>query len=181
MGAGRAQRWRRTVLSVFIVFHLMAMGASLCKKTAAGQTLRQVTGPYERLLGIWQSWGMFGPNPPNGSSYLVATGVQASGEEVDAPVLVGEVELGSFKWFYSRSLKLERSASVRNKNRRLREGYGQWICREAASDGVSLERVQIWKRRVLHLDPAERRSAEASTPMVQRVDLQTVRCEASLQ
>mgnify|MGYP004399331743 CR=1 FL=1 len=175
----RVQTWRRHVLTAFIIFHLIAMAASLSKKTAAGKLLRKGTGQYERLLGVWQAWGMFGPNPPNGSSYLVATGVLISGEEIELPVLSGQVDPDAFKWFYSRSLKMERSAFVPSKNRALREGYGQWICRQASAEGETLERVEIWKRRVLHRSPQQRLSGEAWSPEIQRVDLQSVRCEGS--
>jgi hypothetical protein len=173
------QTWRRHVLTVFIIFHLIAMTASVSKKTVVGKLLRKGTVHYERLLGVWQAWGMFGPNPPNGSSYLVATGILQSGDEIEVPVLAGQADRETFKWFYSRSLKLERSAFVPSKNRALREGYGQWICRQAAADGLSLERVEIWKRRVLHRSQEQRLSGEEWSPEVQRVDLQSIRCEGS--
>jgi hypothetical protein len=178
METGPPSIWHRRLLSAFLAFHLLAMGASLFKKTTAGAWIRKATGPYERALGIWQSWGMFSPNPPSGSSYLVATGKTSTGEFVDRPVLVGELEAERFDWFYSRSLKLERSAFNPNSSRALRQGYGQWICTQAAASGLELERVDLWKRRYMHLSTADRSRGQVE-PVVKRVDLQSIDCEPS--
>jgi hypothetical protein len=178
METGSPSTWNRRLLSAFLVFHLLTMGASLFKKTTLGSWIRQGTGPYERALGIWQSWGMFSPDPPSGSSYLVATGKTSTGEFVDRPVLVGELEAERFDWFYSRSLKLERSTFNPNSNRALRQGYGQWICAQAAESGLDLVRVDLWKRRYIHLSVVDR-SHGTVEPVIKRVDLQTIDCESS--
>jgi hypothetical protein len=167
--------WKHRFLSAFLLFHLISMGASLFKKTAVGAWFRQGTGPYERALGIWQSWGMFGP-PPNGSSYLVATGITPQGESLDLPVLVGELDSSSFRWTYSRSLKLERSTFSPASNFALRQGYGTWLCTRAAAMGNELERVELWKRRYMHPDAQELVDGAAGPPEIRRVDLQVIEC-----
>ena len=153
------------------------MVASVAKNSTPGAVLRDVTVPYERFLGIWQQWGMFAP-APNGSSALMATGFSADGEAQIRPVLFGERGV-HFAWFYDRSLKLERSTFTTRSSRAraLRRSYGQWICQQAEANGSQLTHVELWKRRILHPTPAQRLEVPGGERTINRVDLQTIRCE----
>ena len=168
--------WKRRLLTCFIGFHFLSAGGYLLKDTMAGKTVRTWTKGYERGLGIWQGWGMFSPNPPNGSSYLRATGVTPDGQEVPLEVLVGQPFSEGIRWTYNRSLKLERSTFNPKTNRALRQGYGLWLCERSKTEGVQLQRVEMWKERFLHLSPAERSQHMAPSPESVRIDLQVITC-----
>ncbi len=165
----------RTLFSLFLLFHFLCMGASLGKSTALGSAIREVTGPYERILGAWQSWGMFGPNPPLGTSWLRATGTTPAGEEIPLPVLVGERPADRYEWRYYRLTKVERSMFTK-KNDELREGLAHWLCRTQAESGVDLESVQIWKERHMTPDPADHLADPDATRTIKRVDYERVSC-----
>lgn len=159
----------RRLLSAFLVFHLVAMGASLAKKTAAGAAVRTVTAPYERVLGIWQSWGMFGPNPPLGTSWPVVRGTTVDGQEVSLPALVGEKPFDRTDWRYSRIQKVERNMFDAEKGS-LRVGYATWLCR--SWQGPALAEVRLGKQRHMTQKPGQR----TSPAVVKDLALETVPC-----
>ncbi len=167
-------RLRQHWLSVFILFHLVAMGASLFKDTALGATVRSATAPYERLLGIWQSWGMFGPNPPMGTSWLHATGTSVSGEKIELQTFFGERGSERFDWHYHRLLKVERSMFSPTK-KALRAHYALWHCRQQAEAGQPLAEVTIWKENHKTPTPKARRSGKTSG-RVKRIEYKSVEC-----
>lgn len=151
---GASSTWARRLLSAFVLWHLVSMGASLTKKTDLGAAVRQVTGPYEKALGIWQSWGMFGPNPPLGTSWLKVDGILAGGSEVSLPALVGEKEAQRIDWHYQREQKVERNMFDKSKES-LRAGYAAWLCRTWQGPG-ELAGVRIRKERHMTPEPGQR-------------------------
>jgi len=161
-------------MSAFILFHLVAMGASLFKDSTVGGTIRHATAPYERLLGIWQSWGMFGPNPPMGTSWLHATGTMVSGEEIELQTFFGERSPDRFDWHYNRLLKVERSMFSSKKDA-LREHYALWHCRQQAEAGIALSEVLIWKENHKTPKPKARLAGKDSGP-VRRIEYTSVSC-----
>ena len=167
------------MFTCFILFHFASVGAYLLKDTVPGKTLRTATKWYERGLGLWQSWGMFSPNPPNGSSYLRATGITWDGQEVLLEVLAGQPEGEGIRWTYDRALKFERSALNPKSKHSLREGYGRWLCERSKGDGLLLERVEMWKERFLHVPVDERSWRSADMRDSVRVDLQVIHCSGS--
>lgn len=168
MGARRP--WARIALSLFLIFHLVGMGASLGKKTRLGSWVRTATAPYERLLGIWQSWGMFGPDPPLGTSWLRVAGTTAAGDEFMIQPLVGERPFERTDLRYNRLQKVERNMLDKRKQT-LRRGYAAWICR--TWQGPTLDQIQIWKDRTRTPKPGRR----DDPPTVKRYDLSHFSCE----
>lgn len=160
----------RRCWTLLISLHLLAMGASLGRKTPVGAAIRAVTAPYERILGIWQSWGMFGPNPPLGTSWLVVEGTTRSGAVVALPAPVGEKPAQRFDWHYSRIQKVERNMFDKT-NHSLRQGYAAFLCRTQSPDDPLVE-VRIRKDR--HMTPPPGRRDQPET--VRQIPLETVRC-----
>lgn len=167
---GARSPWARRLLSAFVIWHLVAMAASLGKKTELGALVRTVTGPPEKALGIWQSWGMFGPNPPLGTSWLKVDGVLADGGVVQLPALVGEKPWDRTDWHYSRIQKVERNMFDSSKES-LREGYAAWLCRTWPGPG-ELVTVRIRKERQMTPRPGHRDEA----PVVKDVLLSEHAC-----
>ncbi len=164
----------RRLISAFLLFHLVAGGASLFKKTAPGAAVRSITAPYERTFGIWQSWGMFGPSPPKGSSWMKAAGLTPDGRELALQPLVGELSLDRVEIHYDRVRKIERNMFDK-KNHRLREATAQWLCRRSAEAGEPLVSVRMWKEQVRTPTPQQRQDPEHD--VVRKVSsLQTVAC-----
>lgn len=167
----------RALLSLFVVWHVVGMGASLGKKTPVGKAIREVTGPYEKLLGVWQSWGMFGPNPPFGTSWLKVEGTTSTGRVVELPALVGEKDFDRIDWTYSRIQKVERNMFDKSKQS-LRASYGRMLCREFTGEAAAgqpperLVEVRIRKDRTMTPKPGQR----DQVPEVVVVPLQTVTC-----
>ncbi len=168
--AGARTPRERRLWTLLICLHLLAMAASLTKKTAVGAAVRSVTAPYERLLGAWQSWGMFGPNPPLGTSWLVVEGTTRSGAVVDLPAPVGEKPFDRTDWHYSRIQKVERNMFDKT-NHSLRQGYAAWLCRTRSVDDPLVE-VRIRKDRHMTPAPGER----GGDVVVKPIPLETVAC-----
>lgn len=169
----RRARLERWLVSAFLVFHLVAAGASFAKKTEPGAAVRAWTAPYERALGIWQSWGMFGP-PPGGSSWMKAAGLTTEGEEISLQPLVGELSPDRTEVHYSRVRKIERNMFDRSKTH-LRRSVGEWMCRRQAAAGVELVSVRFWKEQ--DVTPKPRQRQDPAHELRRRVvPLQTVAC-----
>jgi hypothetical protein len=132
------------VLSLGIVLWMLGAAASLGKATAPGRAVRTVTGPVERFFGVWQSWGMFGPNPPMGTSWFRVSGEDGDGRPVEVAPIVGELPAAGVRGLYERPVKLERSMLDR-KNDVLRRSFAMWRCEEARAEGRDLARVIMGK------------------------------------
>jgi hypothetical protein len=158
----RGARARR-LLSLFLLFHGAATAASFGKDTALGRQVRTLTAPYERALGLWQSWGMFGPNPPLGTSWLHVAGLRADGSRVPLDALVGPRGPDRVDLRYDRVLKLERNM-FDTRNDALRAGFATWHCARAAAAGAPLLRVDVRKERWPSRSPRQRARGEAPAP-----------------
>ena len=169
----RRARLGRWGLSAFLVFHLVASGASFGKKTELGAAVRTLTAPYERALGIWQSWGMFGP-PPGGSSWMMAAGLLPDGREIPLEPLVGELSYDRTEVHYDRVRKVERNMFDSDKAP-LRRSVGEWLCRQQAERGQPLVSVRFWKEQDVTPSPRQRRNPDFE-PTLRTVPLQTVAC-----
>jgi len=164
----------RRLISTFLLFHLVAGGASLFKKTEPGAAVRAFTAPYERTFGIWQSWGMFGPSPPKGSTWMKASGITPDGRELTLQPLVGELAHDRVEIHYDRVRKIERNMFDK-KNHRLRQTAAEWLCRKSAEAGEPLVSVRLWKEQDQTPTPRQRRDPDHE--VVRKVStLQTVAC-----
>ena len=64
---------RRGAISVFILFHLIAITCmALPAKFAALNTVKELVQPYMLWTGLFQTWDMFGPDPRATNSYVKA-------------------------------------------------------------------------------------------------------------
>jgi hypothetical protein len=64
---------RRGAISVFILFHLIAITCmALPANFAALNTVRELVQPYMLWIGLFQTWDMFGPDPRATNSYVKA-------------------------------------------------------------------------------------------------------------
>ncbi len=167
--------WVRRLLSALVVFHLVSMAASLGKGTAVGAAVRTVTAPLEQALGIWQAWGMFGPNPPMNTSWVRVVGQTEDGRPVDVPPLVGELPTTGIRGLYERPVKLERSMLDTTKVR-LRESFALWRCRQLHEDGVSIHHITMSKEQFRTLRPRVRREHPSTPRAVKVVAFETVDC-----
>ncbi len=170
--AGAAPSWWQHAL---VVVFLVATAASLGKETAPGRAVRTLTGPPERALGIWQSWGMFGPNPPLGTSWLRVAGAAPDGSPVAVAPLVGPLPATGLRGLYERPVKLERSMLDGTKTA-LRTSFAKWRCRQAAAAGRPLARVSLAKETFRTVSPAKRQQQPPPAGAVKWTDFETVFC-----
>jgi len=63
---------RKTVISVFVVFHLVSIAAwnAPAPLGVIPSTLQYHVSPYMRYFGVWQYWNMFAPIPLHTNMYL---------------------------------------------------------------------------------------------------------------
>jgi hypothetical protein len=136
-------KWARIVLSLLVVFHGVASVGSVLNETPVGDTIRVVTRPWEKRLGVHQTWPMFG-SPPRGTTTLRFIGRRGDGSEVELDVLPGEPDPNGVIWMYERGAKLERNASE-TKRDYLRGSLFRYACR--TNDGVDRVRIERVTRR----------------------------------
>lgn len=156
----------RWLWSVFLVWHLLAMAGSMFRETPIGTAIRDITKPYEKVLGVHQTWTMFVPNAPRSTQWAEAIGVLPSGEHV----LMGSLadNTTSFTWQYDRFGKFERNVLPEKKGA-LRTGYTRALCRMAAEEGVDLRGVVLVKNTQPTPPPSERGDvARSAWPIDQR-------------
>ena len=72
-GTTATQRLQRRVISVFILFHLIAITCwAVPLDSLPIRTVRRLVRPYMLWTGLFQSWDTFAPNPRPVNSYIKA-------------------------------------------------------------------------------------------------------------
>lgn len=71
----------RLLISVFIVFHITATLLWVLPESALRQQLFALPQKYISHVGLWQSWGMFAPEPSNLNLYLSAVVTYRDGSQ----------------------------------------------------------------------------------------------------
>ncbi|MCB9777625.1 MAG: hypothetical protein H6742_03595 [Alphaproteobacteria bacterium] len=134
----------RIFAMLFMAWHGTATVASSLQEHAEplAEVRRELTRPYEKLFGFHQSWTMFVPNPPRGTTYLRATGRKKDGTDIPLPTVVGAPDPDAIAWFYDRDGKYERNVTG-SKRTGLQLGYTHWQCRLAKERGIELVSVLI--------------------------------------
>ena len=67
----QTQTFRRGVISVFILFHLVAITCvALPWNLPITGSIKDLVRPYMRWTGLYQTWDMFGPDPEKVNSYV---------------------------------------------------------------------------------------------------------------
>lgn len=154
--------WRRTAYRLFVILFLIVHGvtvvASLTRHSATGAAVRSVTRPYESLVGIYQMWTMFSPNPPVADTWGALRAIDADGQVHPLPAIRGAREHATVEWYYRRSGKLERNMLEKSRRKYLRM-YVQDLCAaEPRWQTIEVDRVQRHTPK-----PAERRAGAAPT------------------
>ncbi len=72
---------RRLLISGFILFHIVATLLWILPESALRTRLFALPQQYISRVGLWQSWGMFAPEPSNLNLYLTATVSYADGSQ----------------------------------------------------------------------------------------------------
>jgi hypothetical protein len=129
-----------------IVVHLLAMAASMARETPPGAALRAVTMPWEKVLGVHQTWPMFA-EAPRATNWLVLTGLTSDGTEVPIHALSGEPGHDGLIWVYDRLGKLERNAVSKDREY-LRASVVRGVC--ATVPEIVLLRIDRVTRRTPH-------------------------------
>ena len=154
--------WRvtacRLLVILFLSFHAVTVVASLTRHSAAGAAVRSMTRPYESLLGIYQMWTMFSPNPPVADTWAAVRAIDADGQPHPLPAIRGAREDVSIEWYYRRSGKLERNMLEKNRRKYLRM-YVQALC---AAD-PRWQTIEVDRVRRHTPTPAERRNGAEPT------------------
>ena len=137
----------RTVLSAFVLLHLVASAAHYGRDTAVGRTLRQHTRDYETAVGLSQNWNMFAPNPPRSEIWLETEVLTTTGEWVASPRVTSS-PTGPIRFQYWRGGKEERYLFEDDKIG-LRRRKTARICAAAAARGEPVSGVRytrVWQR-----------------------------------
>jgi hypothetical protein len=73
VGNPETETIRRGAISVFILFHLIAITCvAVPLNFSALRDVRELVQPYMRWIGLFQTWDMFGPDPERVNSYIKA-------------------------------------------------------------------------------------------------------------
>jgi hypothetical protein len=163
---------QRVLLSLVVAVHLLAMAGSALRYTPVGPPIRELTRPYEQLLGVHQTWPMFGV-APRSTHTLHMSGLTPDGTEVALPSLGADVRLDGVLWRYQRRNKLMRNAVSRKP---LRASFVRWQCRTAAERGVDLAQV-VMRRHSVHTPPPTVRGQPRSTWKTETTRLETWNCK----
>lgn len=165
----------RVLLSLFVIAHLVTMGASVAEPTAAGKALRAWTKPYEKRFGVHQNWNMFAPNPPMSTEWLVADGLLRDGTERPIALPAPPPAPGDWILAYPRVGKFQRNATAQ-KRVELRKAITRWACREAKARGEPFAKVRF-RRHIVRTPPMrDRAKAPREAWRVRVLDLDTWNC-----
>ena len=161
----------RTLLSIAIVFHLLAVVGSLSYGTPVGDEIRTFTRPYEKLAGVYQNWNMFAPNPPKSAYWMEIVGFNEDGESQVIRSLVGPLPDRAIEPRYRRLFKLERTMLQKNKGL-ARKGLVQWLC----AQDPALKKIKISRITLSTPRPLARRDNPHATSIRTVTPIQTRSC-----
>jgi len=153
----------RALLSLLVCVHLVAMAASALRNLPPGAALREWTRPYERTLGVHQTWPMFG-SPPRSTRWLVFHGLTDDGQLVDLPQLLAPPDPESVIWRYQRRNKFLRNATA-DKRKYLRAAMVRWHCRQGQQAGLDLRQIHIERFTVRTPSPFTDHGPRATWPV----------------
>jgi len=160
----------RALTSVLLLLHLTAVVGSLAIGTPPGDLIRTGSRGYERLVGVYQGWNMFAPNPPIVDRWMVVRGQDQSGDWVTLPSLMGAREAVFVEWRYQRAGKLERNLMTKSRRRALR-AYGHWLCE--VHDAMVTVNVERHSQRT----PAPAEARAGATATMESTTIRTQRCK----
>ncbi len=166
----------RAAAVLFLVWHVLTVGGSIARDTPPGAFVRKhLTGTIERTLGIYQTWSMFVPNAPRSSTWLVATGRTADGEEHPVAVLGGDLPPDRIEWFYRRGGKFERNATSKSKGS-MRKTWAWWACEREEAAGRPYKSIMLQRAERRTPPPSEAGQKPRSDWRVKTTDLSRRNC-----
>ncbi len=158
----------RTVTSLLLLLHLTAVAGSLAIGTPPGDWIRKHSRDYERLVGVYQNWSMFAPNPPIADRWMEVSGQTGGGDWIPLSPLIGSRADKRIELRYQRAGKLERNLLSRSRRVAL-EDYARWLCEQSGVDTVRIERIDQRTP-----SPEDRRDGAAAT--IKRSTVHTEDC-----
>jgi hypothetical protein len=167
----------RTVMSLFLLFHLSAMMLSVGRDVhVAGDLRATLTRTYEKTIGVHQNWTMFVPNPGTSTIWLEATGFRGAEKEPVA-TLFGEPDPHGTIWLYERANKYERNLAGKER-KAMRAGMVRWLCANAKEAGTPYQEIEFSRASKRTPKPAARAAAgPRETWPIERTQLERWRCK----
>lgn len=136
---------RVVLYGVLVLYGLVASG-SIASRIGPGQALRDgLTRPFEKTLGIYQTWPMFRVAPRQ-TQWLTLRGTRRDGSTVDLDVLPGRSDPHGTRLTYDRLGKLQRNAASERREK-LRMGIVRWVCRTEEAAGRPLRTLTFTRHR----------------------------------
>jgi hypothetical protein len=157
----------RALTSLVLLLHLTAVAGSLAIGTPPGDWIRKYSRDYERLVGVYQGWSMFAPNPPIADRWMEVSGRSQEGWIPLTP-LMGSRESVWVEWRYRRAGKLERNLLSSSRRAALAD-YARWLCGESDVDTIRIERIE-------QRTPAPAARRQGAEPETERTVVHTERC-----
>lgn len=130
----------------------------LTRDTGPGGWLRDQLRPYESLVGVYQNWNMFAPNPPGVDQWMEVWAIDAAGNKTALAPIRGERDQAHVEWRYQRAGKLERNL-LNKKRRRTLKAYARTRCPLVPGT----QKIEITRVRRHTPSPGERRDGETHT------------------
>lgn len=130
----------RAVTSLLLLLHLTAVVGSLAIGTPPGDWIREHSRDYERLVGVYQNWSMFAPNPPISDRWMEISGRTGDGDWIPQTPLMGSREETWIELRYQRAGKLERNLLSKARRAALKD-YCRWLCEQSGVDTVRIKRI----------------------------------------
>jgi len=163
---------RRVILSLAVMWHLLASTAHYFRSTDLGRDLRKYTRKYESALGLSQNWNMFAPNPPRSSIWLETKALLKSGEWIDVPRVTENAD-GPVRLRYWRGGKEERYLFTDEK-KGLRRRKTARICDRYEAEGVPV--VAVKYRRAWLRTPKPEDARDGAAAKLSGKDLEQYPC-----
>lgn len=147
--------WRR--LSPVLVFVVMVW--TQLTPVATGRVRNTLSAPIE-LVGLWQNWAMFAPDPLHEDGYWQIDGVDTSGKPVDLLASVAEGMAADDHFLFRRWVKY-RSELFAGRHQGAFRPYANWVCQQynaGKKKGQLVTFDLVYYRRATHA-PGEKSGA----------------------
>jgi hypothetical protein len=112
-----------------------------------------------RVIGLWQHWNVFSPDPPDSRIAFRAEGIRTDGTTVEALAAAAPRMLPDRRFFYSRWYKYR--SNVEEGDAILLRSFAKYICRRYNHDhSPPLDHFSLW----MHVEPMDLPDTTARPP-----------------
>jgi hypothetical protein len=153
---GDVPRWRRIVITIFIVVTLGAVLVQNMPDSAIKTELMVAARPYLGLTGLEQGWSIFSPNPRRETVYVLARVERGDGSVALRPIPTG---IGASEYWGYRWQKYGESLSDPGEGRLLWRSYAEWVVSQDQNEGGHPVRVTLLRRASRNLPPGSQPDA----------------------